>query len=67
MGRRYYVVYEDGRWVVMLENGPNLETFDTKQPAVERAKELGKNNNRAVMVNYRNGATGQQYYDYKDK
>jgi len=51
----------------MLENGPNLETFDTKQPAVERAKELGKKNNRAVMVNYQSGATGQQYYDYKDK
>jgi hypothetical protein len=65
MGRRYYVVYEDGQWVVMLEEGPNLETFQTKQPAVERAKELGKNNNRNVMVNYKSGATGQQYYEYK--
>lgn len=65
MGRRYYVVYEDGEWVVMLEEGPNIETFATKQPAVERAKELGKNNNRAVMVNFQDGRTGQQYYDYK--
>jgi len=67
MGRRYYVVKEGGEWVVMLENGPNLERYATKQPAVERAKELGKNNNRAVMVNYADGRTGQQYYDYKDK
>jgi hypothetical protein len=67
MGRRYYVVKEGGRWVVMLENGPNLETFDTKQPAVKRAKELGRRNNRAVMVNFADGRTGQQYYDYADK
>jgi len=67
MGRRYYVVYEGDKWKVMLENGPNLETFETKAPAVERAKELGKRNNRPVMVNYQSGATGQQYYDYADK
>lgn len=64
--RRYYVVKEGGRWVVMLENGPNLETFETKAPAVKRAKELGRNNNRPVMVNFADGRTGQQYYDYSD-
>lgn len=67
MGRRYYVVFEDGQWVVMLENGPNLESFDTKGPAVNRAKQLGKRNDRAVMVNYKDGRTGQQYYDYADE
>jgi hypothetical protein len=66
--RRYYVVYEEGKgWVVMLEQGRNLRVFDTKQPAVEHAKKLGKNNNRPVMVNYQDGRTGQQYYDYADK
>jgi hypothetical protein len=65
MSRRYYVVYEEDKgWVVMLEEGANLRVFDTKQPAVEHAKQLGKRNNRAVMVNYKSGATGQQYYDY---
>jgi len=64
MARRYYVVYEGDRWVVMLENGPNLESFPTKGPAVERAKELGRKNNRPVMVNYKDGRTGQDYYDY---
>lgn len=68
MGRRYYVVYEKGKgWVVMLENGPNLRVFETKKPAVEHAKKLGERNNRSVMVNYKNGATGQQYFDYKGK
>jgi hypothetical protein len=62
--KRYYVVFEDGRWIVMLENGPNLETFTTKQPAVKRAKELGRRNDRAVMVNYKDGRTGAQYFDY---
>lgn len=67
MGRRYYVVFEDGKWKVMLEEGRTLRTFDTKMPAVEHAKGLGKRNNRAVMVNYQDGRTGQQYYDYADK
>lgn len=65
--RRYYVVKENGAWKVMLEEGPTLQTFQTKQPAVGRAKELGKKNGRAVMVNYADGRTGQQYYDYADK
>jgi thiamine kinase-like enzyme len=64
MTRRYYVVYEGDRWVVMLENGPNIESFATKAPAVERAKELGRKNNRPVMVNFKDGRTGQDYYDY---
>jgi len=67
MGRRYYVVYEGDQWKVMLEEGRTLRTFDTKRPAVEHAKGLGKRNNRAVMVNYKDGRTGQQYYDYADK
>jgi len=64
--RRYYVVKEGGQWVVMLEQGRNIDSYPTKGPAVERAKELGKRNNRAVMVNYADGRTGQQYYDYSN-
>lgn len=67
MARRYYVVFEEGKgWVVMLEEGRNLRVFDTKRPAVEYAKKLGKRNNRPVMVNYKSGATGQKYYDYSE-
>jgi len=65
--RRYYVVYEGDQWKVMLEEGPTLSTHATKQPTVERAKQLGKNNNRPVMVNYADGRTGQAYYDYAEK
>jgi len=65
--RRYYVIFEDGRWIVMLEQGRNLRVFDTKQPAVEYAKGLGRRNDRPVMVNYKDGRTGQQYYDYATK
>lgn len=54
MGRRYYVVYKKDRqqWVVMLEEGRNLRTFDRKHPAVKYAKGLGKRNTRNVIVNY---------------
>lgn len=64
MSRRYYVVYEGDRWEIMLEEGRTLETFATKQPAVARAKQLGRRNSRPVMVNYKDGRTGQQYFDY---
>ncbi len=67
MGRRYYVVYEGDQWKVMLEEGRTLRNFETKMPAVEHAKKLGRRNNRAVMVNYKDGRTGQAYFDYKDK
>jgi len=63
--KRYYVIYEDDRWKVKLEKGRVLRTFDTKRPAVEHAKGLGKRNDRPVMVNYKSGATGQAYYDYE--
>jgi len=65
MARSYYVVHEkDKGWIVMLEQGRNLRVFDTKAPAVEHAKKLGRRNNRDVTVNYKDGRTGQQYYDY---
>jgi len=64
MSRRYYVVYEGEQWVVMLEEGRNIQTFDAKRPAVMRAKELGRRNDRDVMVNYKDGRTGQQFYSY---
>lgn len=64
MPRRYYVVYEGDQCEVMLEEGRTLEVFARKAPAVERAKQLGRRNDRPVMVNYKDGRTGQQYYDY---
>ncbi len=62
--RRYYVVWEAEKgWLVMLEEGPNLEVFGTdRQGAINRAKEMGRRNNRGVWVNYKSGATGAQTY-----
>jgi len=68
---KYYVVFEDGEWKAVVSDGYTdstgktvLRTFDTKPPAVEYAKGVAKNNNEALMVNFKSGETGQQYYDY---
>ena len=68
--RRYYVIYEesrdhpDGEWKVKLEEGRVLRTFGSnRRQAINHAKQLGARNNRPVMVNYKSGATGAEYYD----
>jgi hypothetical protein len=61
--KRYYVIYEDGEWKVKLEKGRVIRTFGSnRRGAIQKAKSLGRNNNRPVMVNYKDGATGAEYY-----
>lgn len=71
--RRYYVIYEErsqgtgSEWKVKLEKGPVLSTHGSdRRAAIDEAKRLGRNNNRPIMVNYKSGATGAQYYDETD-
>lgn len=62
--RRYYVINEGGVWKVKLENGPVLSKHGTdRRAAIDEAKRLGANQNRPVMVNYKDGRTGAQYID----
>lgn len=57
--RAYYVVYSDRHgWHVKLENGRAVDTSPRKQStAIKRAKELGRKNDRRVVVNTRTGYT----------
>jgi hypothetical protein len=67
--KRYYVIFEDsqqypdGEWKVKLEKGRVIRTFGSGyRQAITKAKQLGRRNNRPVMVNGKNGETGVQYY-----
>jgi len=65
--RRYYVIHEGDEWKVMLQNGPVLSTHGSdRRGAIDEAKRLGSNQNRPVMVNYKDGRTGAQYIDETD-
>lgn len=73
--RAYYVINEQrggdrsGReWKVKLENGPVLSTHGRtgRNDAIREAKRLGRKNRRDVMVNYRDGRTGAQFYSYPE-
>lgn len=62
--RRYYVIYENDQWKIKLEKGSVIQTFGSNyRTAIKRAKQLGSNNNRPVMVNGKDGETGVRYYD----
>jgi len=62
--RRYYVIHENGEWKVKLQNGPVLSTHGSdRRGAINEAKRLGSNQNRPVMVNYKDGRTGAVYFD----
>ncbi len=65
--KRYYVIYENNEWKVKLEKGRVLSTHGSnRQAAINKAKQLGRRNNRPVMVNYKDGATGATYYSVED-
>lgn len=65
--KRYYVIHEDDEWKIKLEKGRVIETFGSnRRRAINRAKQLGRNNNRPVMVNFKDGATGAEYYSKED-
>jgi hypothetical protein len=62
--RRYYVVHENGEWKVRLESGPVIESLGSdRNGAIRRARELGRRNDRSVMVNYKDGRLGAAYFD----
>jgi hypothetical protein len=68
--RRYYVIHEErsgsstgSEWKVKLESGPVLSTHGSdRRGAIDEAKRLGRSNDRPVMVNYKDGRTGAEYY-----
>lgn len=65
--KRYYVIYEDDQWKVKLEQGAVIRTFgNSYRQAVDYAKKVGRKNSRPVMVNYKSGATGADYYSVSD-
>lgn len=65
--KRYYVIFEDSQWKVKLEKGAVVSTHGNDYSgAIDRAQELGYKNRRPVMVNYKNGATGADYYSVED-
>lgn len=68
--RRYYVINENDEWKVKLEEGRVLRNLGSDeysyQRAISTAKELGRENRRPVMVNYKRGATGSDYYSVDD-
>jgi len=57
--RDYYVVYSDRHgWHVKLERGRAVDTSPRKQStAIQKAKRLARKNNRAVVVNAKDGYT----------
>jgi len=57
MGRNYYVIHEDEQWKVKLENGPVLSTHRSQKAAKREAERLGRNNDRGVTVNAKEGYT----------
>ncbi len=62
--RRYYVVHENGEWKVRLESGAVIESLGSdRNGAIRRARELGRRNDRSVMVNYKDGRLGAAYFD----
>lgn len=55
--RVYHVSYdaEDGTWRIFLEKGKTIYRFATKEEALNRVKELAKNNQRSYVVHLKNG------------
>lgn len=58
------VKYHEHKWLVISENASQAsDTFDKKEHAVERAKEIAKNKNSSVKV-YKQDGTLQDTFDY---
>jgi hypothetical protein len=69
---KYYVVFEGDRWKVQISEPYSsgsgntvLRTFGRKRPVVKYGKKVARNQNRRLVVNYNDGRTGQQRYDYR--
>lgn len=56
--RAYYVVFEDEQWKVKLERGRVVSSGHRKQSAaITKARQLGRRNDRKVVVNAKAGYT----------
>jgi hypothetical protein len=56
--RSYYVIFEDEQWKVKLERGRVVSAnHRTQQGAINEARQLGRRNNRTVVVNAKEGYT----------
>ena len=56
--RAYYVIWEDEQWKVKLEQGPVVSAGHRKQSgAIRKARQLGRKNNRRVVINAKEGYT----------
>ncbi len=55
--RAYHVSYDsaDGRWKIFLEKGKAICKFPTKEEALNRVKELSRNNERGYIVHKKDG------------
>ncbi|MFI3617749.1 DUF2188 domain-containing protein [Enterococcus avium] len=60
------VKYKEDHWIVISEKASQAsDTFDKKEQAVERAKEIAKNKNSSVKV-YKQDGTLQDTFDYSE-
>ena len=56
--RAYYVIFEDDQWKVKLERGRVVSAgHRTQQGAINKARSLGRRNDRKVVVNAKEGYT----------
>jgi hypothetical protein len=56
--RSYYVIFENDDWKVKLERGRVVSAnHRTQQGAINEARQLGRRNNRTVVVNAKEGYT----------
>jgi len=72
MAEEYYVVYDGSnkRWEIQIPEDVYsgrgsyvVQTFETKEPAMSRARELAKNQSARLVENAKKGYT-MQHYDY---
>jgi Uncharacterized protein conserved in bacteria len=60
------VKYQDDQWIVISEKASQAsDTFDKKEQAVARAKEIAKNKNSSVKV-YKQDGKLQATFDYSE-
>ena len=62
--RAYYVIFEDEQWKVKLERGRVVSAnHRTQDGAINKARRLGRKNDRTVVVNAREGYTRRHIKD----
>lgn len=60
------VTYEDGHWIVISDNAKQAsDTFDKKEAAVTRGKEVAENKGSSVHI-YKQDGTLQESFNYSD-